>query len=323
MNNKVFGILGVSCINSNWNADFTGNPKTSGDNFVASPFSFKYAVKKQWDGSYPVLGLKSYITEAPITKKKGKETKEVFGVRDLKERFIYVTGCNPAESSKPEVIKALLNCIDVANFGVAFAVEKNNISLQGPVQINTGINKYDGATVERVDVLSPYRNSSKLESEQTTIGSRSYLTEAHFFYNFTVNPNNYKDLADVGIAQYERKHYEAFKSASLCAVSNLNSVSKCGCDNEFAMFVELKEESFAICNNINHLVSFIKGEDGDKNTIDLNRVFDELKSLNDDIKSIEVYYNPRTTVLDLSKDDLTAPVIFFDINRPKKQLEVE
>lgn len=309
MNNKCFGIIGLNCVNSNWNGDFTGSPRKQNGEFVASPFAIKYAIKNQWNKSQKVLGFKSYEV---IKKNKTK----VFSLRDLKQRFIYLTGQDPTKISKEEIIPLLMSCIDVFNFGTAFAIKDKNISIQGAIQFNTGINKYEGASVERVEVLSPFRNSSKVDSEQTTIGDRAYLTEAHFFYNFTVNPHNYDVFADVidGFEGYTREAYEQFKETSLSAVSNLNSVSKVGCENEFAMFVELKEESLANCNNINHLVAFRK-EDG-INVIDLELVTNELKALEDDIASIEIYYNPNTTKLE------NAPnANLFNINRPKKKLK--
>lgn len=308
MNNKCFGIIGLSCINSNWNGDFTGSPRKQNGEFVASPFAMKYAMKHQWNKSKKVLGIKSFEM---IKEKKDR----VFSVRDLKERFIHLTGEDPTKITKERTIPLLMECIDVLNFGTAFAIEKNNISIQGAVQFNTGINKYEDSNIERVEVLSPFRNSKKAESEQTTIGNRAYLTEAHFFYNFTVNPHNYDVFADVidGFEGYTREAYEQFKETSLSAVSNLNSVSKVGCENEFAMFVELKEGSLASCNNINHLVSFRKEED--INVIDLGLVTSQLKDLEDEIASIEIYYNPNTTKLE------NAPVAnLFNINRPKKQL---
>lgn len=309
MNNKAFGIVGLSCINSNWNGDFTNSPRERDGEFVASPFAIKYAIKHQWEKSEKVLGFKSY----EMLKEKNKK---VFSLRDLKDRFVFLTGKDPTKIEKEEIIPLLMGFIDIMNFGTAFAIPKKNISIQGAVQFNTGVNKYDGATVERVEVLSPYRNSKKADSEQTTIGNRAYLTEAHFFYNFTVNPNNYDLLSYVidGVEGYTREAYEKFKETSLSAVSNLNSVAKVGCENEFSMFVELKEGSLSSCNNINHLVSFRKEDD--INVIDLELVTNELNTIADEIESIEIYYNPNTTKLE------NAPKAnLFNINRPKKRLD--
>lgn len=308
MNNKSFGIIGLSCINSNWNGDFTDSPRSQNGEFVASPFAIKYAMKKQWNKSKKVLGIKSFDI---IKDKKDK----IFSLRDLKERFIFLTGKDPTKINKEEIIPLLMECVDVINFGSAFAIEKKNISIQGAVQFNTAINKYEEATVERFEVLSPYRNSKKPDSEQTSIGNRAYLSEAHFFYNFTINPHNYDILSNVidGFDGYTREDYEDFKLTSLSAVSNLNSTSKVGCDNEFAMFVELKEGSLAVCNNLNHLVSFRKEDN--INIIDLELVTNELTALEDEIESIEIYYNPNTTKLEKApKSNL------FHINRPKKKL---
>ena len=49
MNKRVYGVLGVSSIMANWNADFSGFPKTttSGETY-GSDKAFKYPMKKMW-----------------------------------------------------------------------------------------------------------------------------------------------------------------------------------------------------------------------------------------------------------------------------------
>lgn len=49
MNNRVYGVVGIKSIMSNWNADFTGNPKkiSTGDIF-GSDKAFKYPIKRMW-----------------------------------------------------------------------------------------------------------------------------------------------------------------------------------------------------------------------------------------------------------------------------------
>src|SRR3712207_9017654 len=50
MNKRVYGILGIASIMSNWNADFTGYPKTiSTGEIFGSDKAFKYPIKKMWD----------------------------------------------------------------------------------------------------------------------------------------------------------------------------------------------------------------------------------------------------------------------------------
>jgi len=49
MNQRVYGVVGIISIMSNWNADMTGNPKTllTGEIF-GSDKAFKYPIKRMW-----------------------------------------------------------------------------------------------------------------------------------------------------------------------------------------------------------------------------------------------------------------------------------
>lgn len=47
MNKRVYGILGISSIMGNWNADFSGYPKSTTDgNVFGSDKALKYPMKK-------------------------------------------------------------------------------------------------------------------------------------------------------------------------------------------------------------------------------------------------------------------------------------
>ena len=50
MKKRVYGVIGIRSIMSNWNADFSGYPKTisSGETF-GSDKAFKYPIKKMWE----------------------------------------------------------------------------------------------------------------------------------------------------------------------------------------------------------------------------------------------------------------------------------
>ena len=48
MENRVYGVLGISSIMANWNADFTGYPKSMSDGTVyGSDKALKYPMKKK------------------------------------------------------------------------------------------------------------------------------------------------------------------------------------------------------------------------------------------------------------------------------------
>ena len=62
MKNRVYGILGISSTMSNWNADFTGRPKsTSNGDIFGSDKALKYSIKKYWvNNGEKVVYIKSY-----------------------------------------------------------------------------------------------------------------------------------------------------------------------------------------------------------------------------------------------------------------------
>ena len=87
MNKRVYGVLGISAIMANWNADFTGYPKmTSDGNIFGSDKALKYPMKKMWDNEgEKVLYIKSYDWE---TDSKTKEKQ--MNPRSLGERYIHI-----------------------------------------------------------------------------------------------------------------------------------------------------------------------------------------------------------------------------------------
>ena len=293
-NNRVYGVVGIKSILANWNADFSGRPKTTtnGDIF-GSDKAFKYPIKKMWEAEGDkVLYVKSYKSDS----KKG-----AFQARTLGERFEQLFGKSVKDiKDKTEIIKDLFSAIDVQNFGATFAEEKNNISITGTVQVGQGYNKYEDSNVEVIDILSPFTDSTKEDAQNTSIGKKIVSDEAHYMYPFSVNPENYDIYTTEieGLEGYTEEAYKKFKDGCLLAATAYNTNSKMGCENEFALFVECKEESKLYLTNLDQYISFEK-VDGDKNNIDLTRLMEILN--NDDVKNeiskIEIYYNPYTTNL--------------------------
>ena len=124
MDKRVYGVLGISSIMANWNADFSGNPKTveNGD-IYGSDKALKYPMKKMWEEQgYPVLYIKSMKLD-------GK--KQELLPRTLKERYEYIFQVKDLKNEKtPEVLQKLFQAVDVKNFGATFAEADNNISIR-------------------------------------------------------------------------------------------------------------------------------------------------------------------------------------------------
>ena len=294
--NRIYGVVGIKSVMSNWNADFTGRPKsTSKGDIFGSDKAFKYPIKKMWeseDKNAKVLYIKSYKTD----------NKGNLQARTLAERFEQLFGKNVKDiKDKKEILKNLFSAVDVKNFGATFAEGSNNISITGAVQVGQGLNKYEDSNIEIQDILSPFVDATKKDTAQnTSIGKKIVSDEAHYFYPFSVNPENYdiytKEIED--LQGYTREDYEKFKRGCLYAATAYNTNSKMGCENEFALFVECKEDSKVYLANLDQYIKFEKREEG-KNIIDISELEEilEQENVKTQIEKIEIYYNSYTTDL--------------------------
>ena len=294
MEKRVYGVLGISSIMANWNADFTGYPKSMSDGTVyGSDKALKYPMKKMWnDEGKKVLYIKSMKfseKDGSLVPKSLKERyEEIFNVEDLKD----------SKDSK-EVLTNLMSAVDVKNFGATFAEAKNNFSITGAVQFGQGFNKYEDTTAEEQQILSPFRDGSKdveknEEAKNSTLGTKITSNEAHYFYPFVINPMAYKELVTLGVTEgYTEEDYQNFKRTALVATTSFATNAKEGCENEFALFVETDAELYL--PNLSEYIKFEKGEQ--KNVIDITSCAEILNQVKDRVKSIEIYFNPYTTEL--------------------------
>ena len=312
MNKRVYGILGISSIMGNWNADFSGYPKSTTDgNVFGSDKALKYPMKKMWDNEgKKVIYIKS-LNEKLIP-------------RTLKERYIKVFEDEDLKDVK-KVLTNLMAAVDIKNFGATFAEASCNIAITGAVQIGQGFNKYIDTNAEEQDILSPFKDAKAKEknevkakakakannlseddievkdAQNSTLGTKITSNEAHYFYPFVINPLAYKELVDLDVTEgYTEEDYQNFKRTALVSATAFATNSKVGCENEFAVFVET--ESDAYLPNLSEYVTFAKCED--KNIIDLKKLANILKNMSQQIKSVEIYYNPYTT--ELTNDDIKA-----------------
>lgn len=291
--NRVYGVIGIKSRLSNWNADFTGRPKSTSDGSVfGSDKAFKYPIKKMWEvEGEKVLYVKSY-----------KNEKGNLRARTLSERFEQLFEKEVKSiKDKKELLKDLFSATDVKNFGATFAEGSNNISITGAVQIGQGLNKYEDTTVEIQDILSPFVDSTKKDTAQnTSIGKKIVSNEAHYFYPFSINPENYdiytKEIDD--LEGYTKEDYEKFKKGCLIAATAYNTNSKSGCENEFAIFVECKENSKLYLANLDQYIKFEKNDVG-KDIIDISELEEILneEKTKQEIEKVEIYYNSYTTNL--------------------------
>lgn len=288
MNKRVYGVLGISSIMANWNADFSGFPKTTSDGTVfGSDKALKYPMKKMWENEgKKVLYIKSMKLSEP-----GKNREVLLVPRSLKERYEFLYGASDLKDVTV-VLKNLMNCVDVKNFGATFAESGSNISITGAVQIGQGFNQYRETSPEEQQILSPFRNED--EDKNSTLGTKIVSNEAHYFYPFVINPMAYKELVELGVTEgYTEEDYLNFKRTALVSATSFATNSKVGCENEFALFVETKADAYL--PNLSEYIQFEKGEG--KNTIKI-QCMGLLKDLGEKIESVEIYYNPHTTILE-------------------------
>jgi len=290
MKNRIYGVIGIRSMMANWNADFTGFPKTTSSGEVfGSDKALKYPMKKMWENEGEKV---LYVKSLKVDSGEGKKGETAVRPKSLRERYDEIFETNlKDEKDKTNVMKNLFKAIDVKNFGATFAEEKNNISITGAVQVGQGFNKYANTYIEEQQILSPFRDSSKDEKEgeasQSTLGTKIVSNEAHYFYPFVINPQVYRDFVKMGMTEgYTEEDYKKFKDAALTSATFFNSNSKLGCENEFALFIEVKEGYYL--PELAQYVKFSKEKDCD--VIELG--FDELiNQFKDNILSVEIYYN--------------------------------
>ena len=295
MNSRVYGVLGISSIMANWNADFSGYPKTTSSGATyGSDKALKYPMKKMWEQEgKTVLYIKSLRLEPT------KDEEVLVVPRTLKERYQQIFGVEDLtkEKSTEEVLKHLFQAVDVKNFGATFAEAKHNISITGAVQFGQGFNKYANTSAEEQQILSPFRDGSKDGTKEiaknSTLGTKIVSDEAHYFYPFVINPAAYKEFVEMEVTEgYTLEDYQNFKRTALVSATAFATNAKEGCENEFALFVETDENLYL--PNLSEYITYEKA--ADKNVIEL-KLGNILNELSGKIKNIEIYYNPHTTTI--------------------------
>ncbi len=275
---RIYGVIGIRAKMANWNADFTGRPKSTSDGHIfGSDKALKYPMKKMWENEdKKVMYIKSW-----------REEKGGIVPNKLSQRYeMLFEKIDKKKTPTKEVLKNLFSCIDVKNFGATFAEEGQNISITGAVQFGQGFNKFDDTNIEVQDILSPFADSTKEDAKQSTLGTKVTVDEAHYFYGFSINPkayDEYKHILD-GFKGYTKEDFEEFKKVALCSATAYSTNSKFGCENEFALFVECKENNIYL-PDLSEYIEF----DSQNMSIDLSRLEDLIKGK---YESVEVYINP-------------------------------
>lgn len=297
-NNRVYGFAIIKSINSNYNADFSGQPrKLPNGKVYATDKALKYSIRNYWKATGEQVFYYKSLTD-DMSPRTLDETYELhFGKMQSKG----------AELRK-EILGNILKRLDVRLFGGTYA-GATNISVHGTCQITHGINRFPEDVIYSEQIMSPFRNpgSKSKESTMTTLGSQSRLEEGHYVHHFSVNPKNIEeDVERVKAEGLTKQDIDKLKEGLRKGVSYYDSAAKAGTENELLCWIQLKEGSRLV------LPSFIEFVDIDENgQIDLSKVQEYLnqKHISEEIEKVEIYYNKAVTeVKNLPNDAIVETI---------------
>lgn len=284
-NNRVYGFVVIKSINSNYNADFSGQPrKLPNGKVYATDKALKYSIRNFWKNA---LGEDVFYF---------KSLTDDMSPRTLDETYELHFGKMQSRGSelRKEILGNILKRIDVKLFGGTYA-GKTNISVHGTCQITHGLNRFPEDVIYSEQIMSPFRNpgDKSKDSTMTTLGSQSRLEEGHYVHHFSVNPKNIEeDVKRVGAEGLTNDDINKLKEGLRKGASYYDSAAKAGTENELMFWVQLKDNSKMV------MPSFIEFVDIDEEgVIDLAKVKDYLVQdhVANEIEAMEIYYNKSVT----------------------------
>lgn len=295
--NRVFGCAIVKAVNANYNADFSGQPRTLPSGIVyATDKAFKYTIKNYLKDVYP--------KETVFYFKSLNENMNPISLDETYKKYFK----KDADKDKKEVSKNLLSCIDIRLFGATFA-GKTNISVHGPVQVNHAVNIWSENHIYNEQITSPFSNKSNdpdAEKGMTTIGRQARLEEGHYLHHFSINPQNLCDitsLAGADCAKLIDDDIAKLKEAMRRGATWYDSASKAGCENEMLVWVQLKADSKAVLPNFTDLIVLQSEKEEGKYVYDFAKLTVVLNNIVNEIESIDVFYNKQTCKLENLPDN--------------------
>lgn len=288
--NRVYGFVIIKSINSNYNADFSGQPRRLPNGKVyATDKALKYSVRNYWKNA---LGEKVFYF---------KSLSDEMSPRTLDETYEFHFGKMKEKDKSPklrkEVLGNILSMLDVKLFGGTYA-GATNISIHGTCQITHGLNRFPEDVIYSEQIMSPFRNPSEKSADNTmtTLGTQSKLEEGHYVHHFSVNPKNIEeDVALVGAEGLTTEDISKLKEGLRKGASYYDSASKSGTENELLFWITLKPESKLVMPSF---IDFV--EINENGVINLERVKKYLsqEEVSEEIEDIEIYYNKAVTKVD-------------------------
>lgn len=281
-NNRVFGCAIIKSINSNYNADFSHQPRTLPNGTVyATDKVLKYSIRNYWKKVQNEKVFYSKSLTDDMSPRTLDETLELhFGKIEDKDK----------NALRLKVLKNILSCIDVRVFGGTYA-GKTNISIHGTCQITHGVNRFGENVIYSEQIMSPFRNPSEknADSTMTTLGTQSKLQEGHYVHHFSVNPKNIEeDAKRVGSEGLTFEDIANLKEGLRKGVSYYDSAAKAGTENELLLWVQLKADSKIVLPSFVELVTINEDKSIDLQAISTLLAKEHIKG---EIEKIELFYN--------------------------------
>lgn len=295
--NRAYGFVVIKAINSNYNADFSGQPRTLPNGQVyATDKALKYTVRNY---------LKDNYTKEKVFyfKRLNEEMKPL----SLDHAYTYVFPEHKDldvknKDTKSIVIKDILSCIDIRLFGSTFAKKAKGgniaISIHGPVQINHGVNIWNEGNIFSEQITSPFNSKEDSSNEQTTIGRQSKLEEGHYVHHFSINPKNIEEIVahgEKGTQTLSENDIVLLKEGLRKGATYYDSAAKAGTENEILFYVELKERFKLVLPNFTEMVKISDSKKDGKRYFDMENIKVELEKYPNDIEKCEIYYNVNNT----------------------------
>jgi CRISPR-associated protein Csh2 len=248
-----------------------------------------------------------------------KRSDKAMNPLDLAATYLEVFKKEVKDDGKQVILKNLLSCLDVRMFGATFApkgagIDKKNISIHGPVQICHGMNRFPESIIFSEQIMSPFANQKDKKKDDstendeevskasmTTLGSQSKLREGHYVHHFSINPKNlttHINQAGDGAPTLTEDDIKKLKEAMRRGATNYDSAAKAGTENEFLLWVQLKQDSNIVLPNFTPLVEIPKEKTADgKVKINLTKIKTLLnrEGIKGNIEKVEYYFNPDTT----------------------------
>lgn len=298
--NRAYGFAVIKAINSNYNADFSGQPRTLPNGQVyATDKALKYTVRNYLKDMHPTEKVFYF-----------KRLNSEMNPLSLDHAFVSVfpehKDLRAADKdTKSIIIKDILSCIDIRLFGSTFAKKAKGgniaLSLHGPVQINHGINIWSEGNIFSEQITSPFNSKDDSSNAQTTIGRQSKLEEGHYIHHFSINPKNIEEIAkhgQEGTQTLTENDIDLLKEGLRKGATYYDSAAKAGTENEILFYVELKVDSKLVLPNFTEMVKISDSKKDGKRYFDLVDVKAELNKHKDDISKCEIYYNNNNVVVE-------------------------